>query len=71
MNAERLGEKREAGACVAYQELNQFKLKIAGPKPVTIEKPNYLLTAWTLTGNLHTETSTDTPEEKGKIARTV
>lgn len=45
MNAERVGEKREADVCVAYQGLSQFKLQIAGPKLVTIEKPNYLLTA--------------------------
>lgn len=59
------GREKRSRRCVAYQGLSQFKLRIAGPKLVTVEKRNCPLTAWTLTGNLHTETSTDILGEKG------
>lgn len=50
---ERVGGRREADAGVAYHGLSQFKFKITGLKFVTVEKPNWPLTTWTLTGNLH------------------
>lgn len=67
MRAKGVGGRREADACVAYQGLRKFKLCVAGAKLVTVEKPNYPLTAWTRTGNLGTEASSDILGGKGKM----
>lgn len=65
------GREKRSRCCVAYQGLSQFKLRIAGLELVTVKKPNCPLTAWTLTGNLRTETSTDVFGEKAKMVWTI
>jgi len=65
------GKEKRNSCCVAYQVLNQFKLCVAGPNLVTVENPNFPLTVWTLTGNHHTEVSTDILGEKTKMVWTI
>lgn len=64
---ERVGGRREADAGVAYHGLSQFKFKITGLKFVTVEKPNWPLTTWTLTGNLRREASSHSPRGMYKM----